>query len=96
MSALSREFRSIFHEIKELQKIIMSTNADVLAGIAQVKQDAADNAAAVVAEIAKLDATIATLTTGQLTPEQIAQAASDLAAISTTLKGTTATAAAAV
>lgn len=80
-------------KILENTVTIMASNQDLLNQIAAAKQAADDNSAAVLAEIARVEAVIATLGTPGLTQAQIDQAVADLQSTVSTLKGTTTTAA---
>lgn len=71
----------------------MASNQDLLNQIAAAKQAADDNSAAVLAEIARVEAVIAALGTPGLTQAQIDQAVADLTATVSELKGTTTAAA---
>ena len=75
-----------------LKRFIMSTTQNILDGIALAKQAADDNNAAVLAEIARVEALLAT--PGGLTQAQIDQANADLAALTAKIQGTTTAAAA--
>ena len=70
----------------------MSSVNDVLSAIAASKAAADANSAAVIAEVARVEAVIAALGQPQLTQAQIDQAVADLQSVVTTLSATTAAA----
>jgi hypothetical protein len=76
-------------QILENTRSIMASNQDLLDQVAAAKQAADDNNAAVLAEIARVEAVIAALGTPGLTQAQIDQAVADLSATVSELKGTT-------
>jgi hypothetical protein len=76
-------------QILENTRSIMASNQDLLDQVAAAKQAADDNNAAVLAEIARVEAVIAALGTPGLTQAQIDQAVADLSATVTELKGAT-------
>ena len=92
MLAASRRNNTI-NQILRNTESIMASNQDLLDQIAAAKQAASDNNAAVLAEIARVEAVIAALGTPGLTQTQIDAAVADLQTTVGTLKGTTTTAA---
>ena len=91
--AASRRNNTI-NQILKNTEVIMASNQDLLDRIAAAKEAASDNNAAVLAEISRVEAIIATLGTPGLTQAQIDAAAADLQTTVDTLKGTTTAAAA--